>query len=65
VRGRTIILVVSIRIRNGFSQSGAPSGSRCASEALGAMVNLDARNDIHIGRPMARVKIKCLDSLNE
>ena len=28
VRGRTRILDVSIRTRNGFSQSGAPSGRR-------------------------------------
>jgi len=28
VAGRTIILVVSISTRNGFSQSGAPSGRK-------------------------------------
>jgi len=28
VRGRTIILVVSIIIRKGFNQSGAPSGRK-------------------------------------
>jgi len=28
VNGRTIILVVSIRTRNGFNQSGAPSGRK-------------------------------------
>lgn len=35
VSGRTVILVVSIMTRNGFSQSGAPSGSRCATVFLG------------------------------
>jgi|HubBroStandDraft_2_1064218.scaffolds.fasta_scaffold489862_2 hypothetical protein len=34
VSGRTEILVVSIRIKNGFSQVGAPSGSRCATVAF-------------------------------
>jgi len=28
VKGRTIILVVSISTRNGFNQSGAPSGRK-------------------------------------
>lgn len=28
VSGRTVILVVSIRTRNGFNQSGAPSGRK-------------------------------------
>jgi len=35
VRGRTITLVVSIRTRNGFSQSGAPSGRKWAVVFLG------------------------------
>jgi hypothetical protein len=35
VRGRTVILVVSIRMRNGFSHAGAPSGRKCATNAFG------------------------------
>jgi len=64
VNGRTRILVVSIKIRNGFSQSGAPSGKRWATDALGDLINDDKINLIHIGRPNAMVKIRCLDRLN-
>jgi hypothetical protein len=32
VTGRTMFLVVSIKTRNGFSQSGAPLGSRLAKK---------------------------------
>jgi hypothetical protein len=35
VIGRTMILVVSIITRNGFSHSGAPSGKKCATDFLG------------------------------
>ena len=35
VRGRTITLVVSIRTKNGLSQSGAPSGRKWAVDFLG------------------------------
>src|ERR1700761_9827693 len=65
VRGRTVILVVSIKTRNGFSQSGAPSGRKCAMNIFGYFVNLDRIIDIHSGSPIANVKIKCLDVLNE
>jgi len=61
VRGRTVILVVSIRMRNGFNQVGAPSGNRWATVALGLCVVLDIIIDSHIGRPRRSVKIKCLD----
>ncbi len=31
VKGRTVMLIVSIITRNGFNQFGAPDGSRCAT----------------------------------
>ena len=58
VRGRTIILVVSISTRNGLSQSGAPSGRKWATEALKDLVNLDRTILSHTGSPMVRVKIR-------
>jgi len=58
VSGRTRILVVSIKIRNGFSQSGAPSGNKCATDALGDFENVDKMKDSHIGNPNESVKIK-------
>lgn len=65
VRGRTTILVVSINTRNGFNQSGAPSGRRWAIVFLGLYTALDKINLSHIGNPRDRVKIKCLEVLNE
>jgi hypothetical protein len=63
VRGRTRILVVSIRTRKGFSQSGAPSGRKWAVDFLGLLENLEIISLNQIGRPRARVKIRCLDVL--
>jgi hypothetical protein len=65
VSGRTEILVVSISTRNGFNQSGAPSGKKCAINILGNFVSLERIMDIHNGSPRAKVKIRCLDDLNE
>jgi len=64
VSGRTVILVVSINTRNGFSQSGAPSGRKWAMNILGNFSSLDMIIDSHVGRPSDRVKIRCLDVLN-
>jgi len=64
VSGRTAILVVSIIIRNGFNHLGAPSGNKWAIDALGALEYDDKMNDIHIGRPNDKGKIKWLDKLN-
>lgn len=63
VRGRTTILVVSMITRNGFSQSGAPSGNRWAIVFFGLRNVLDRINLSHIGNPRERVNIKCLDVL--
>jgi len=64
VRGRTIILVVSINTKNGFSQSGAPSGRKWATDALNDFVNLDSTILSQTGKPIVSVKIRCLDVLN-
>lgn len=58
VMGRTKILEVSIIIRNGFNQSGAPSGRRWAMDFFGNLEVDDKRNLSHIGRPSDRVKIR-------
>lgn len=63
--GRTVILVVSISTRNGFSQSGAPSGKKWAINIFGYLVNLDRIILIHKGRPRERVNRRWLDVLNE
>jgi hypothetical protein len=63
VRGRTRTLVVSIKTRNGFSQSGAPSGRKCAVDFLGLWANLEIISLSHAGKPIVRVKIKCLEDL--
>ena len=63
VRGRTRTLVVSIRTRNGFNQSGAPSGRKCAVDFLGLLENLEMINLSQMGRPRVRVNTKCLDVL--
>jgi len=64
VAGRTIILVVSIKTRNGLSQSGAPSGRKWATDALGDLEKDDIIILIHRGRPSVKVKIRCLEVLN-
>lgn len=64
VIGRTIILVDSINTRNGFNQSGAPSGRKWAIDFLGACCHLDRINLSHIGSPRVNVKIRWLDKLN-
>jgi hypothetical protein len=64
VIGRTKILVVSINTRNGLSQSGAPSGRKWATDALGDFVKVDNIILSQIGSPSLIVKIRCLDVLN-
>lgn len=64
VRGRTIILVVSINTKKGFSQSGAPSGRKCAIAFFGLKRKLEVINLSHRGNPKDSVMIRCLDSLN-
>lgn len=61
VIGRTSTLVVSIITRNGFNHSGAPSGRKWAIDFFGLHIIEDIIILIHIGRPMDKVKIKCLE----
>jgi hypothetical protein len=63
--GRTVILVDSISTKNGFNQSGAPSGRKWAIDFIRDLKNLDMIIDNHRGRPKIRVKIKCLDVLKK
>lgn len=65
VIGRTVTLVVSINTRNGFSQSGAPSGRKWAIDFIIDLVNLDMIIDNHKGKPKIRVKIRCLEVLKK
>ena len=64
VNGRTSILIVSINTKKGFSQSGAPAGSRWAKNIFGAWSLADTIKDNHMGRAIERVKIRCLVTLN-
>jgi hypothetical protein len=58
VRGRTKMLVVSIKTRNGLSQSGAPSGRKWAIDFIGLFVKVDRIILIHRGRPNLSVKMR-------
>lgn len=64
VIGRTMILDDSMSTKNGFNQSGAPSGRRCAIVALRDFSALDIIKSIHIGNPILRVNSKWLVTLN-
>lgn len=61
VIGRTRTLVVSIITRKGFNHSGAPSGRKWAVDFLGECLKLEINILIHIGNPIHKVIIKCLD----
>jgi len=55
VIGRTQILVVSIKVRKGFSHLGAPPGSRLARESVGEARIPEIIKASHSGRPNERV----------
>ena len=60
---RTEILIVSVKTKKGFNQSGAPLGKKWATKDLGAcnialIINLSQR-----GKPKAKVSNKCLVDL--
>lgn len=55
--------MVSIITKNGFSQSGAPSGSKCATVFFGLCADLEIMNLSQIGNPRTKVKIRCLEVL--
>jgi hypothetical protein len=65
VIGRTVTLVVSINTKNGFNQSGAPSGRKWAIDFLIDLANLDMIIDNHKGRPKINVKIRWLEVLKK
>lgn len=58
-------LEVSMRTKNGFSQSGAPSGRKWAIEAIGEEENEDKIILIHSGRPHVKVKMRWLEILKK
>lgn len=60
VIGRTIIDEDSIKVKNGLSQSGAPSGSKCAIVIFGDFLALDTISISHIGIPKLSVNRRCL-----
>jgi len=64
VIGRTLILISSIIVRNGFSHIGALSGSKCAIKYLVENIVLLIISSNHIGNPIENVKIICLVALN-
>jgi hypothetical protein len=63
VMGRTIVLTVSIKIKNGFNHAGAPPGKSDAKVVEGLYDALDKINLNHKGRPKEKVKIKCEEVL--
>lgn len=56
VIGRTSVLTVSIRIRKGLSQAGAPPGRREARVVGRLNLRLEIIRDSHMGRPKVSVK---------
>lgn len=56
--------MVSMRTKNGFSQSGAPPGKRLAAKVLGLWAILEMMRESHKGKPRATEKIRCLENLN-
>lgn len=64
VRGRTLILIVSMITRNGFNQWGAPPGNSPASHLVGLNTIADIIKASHSGRPNLSVNNKCLEYLN-
>lgn len=65
VRGRTRILDVSMRIRNGLSQSGAPSGRRWAIDWRGLNMKEEMIILSQAGSPIDRVMKRCLVGLKQ
>ena len=61
VRGRTLILIVSIITKKGFNQWGAPPGKRPAIQLYGLNMMPDMIRVSHIGRPNLKVNSRCLE----
>ena len=56
--GRTKVLTVSIKIRNGFNQAGAPPGKRDAKVVDGLKDILEIIKLNQRGRPKVKVNIR-------
>ena len=63
-RGLTEILMVSIRIKKGFSDVGAPLGNRLAAKEEGENINAEIMRESQRGRGSERVKSRCIGALN-
>lgn len=63
VRGRTLILMVSIITKNGFSQCGAPPGRSLAAQLEVLYTIADRIKASHNGRPNLSVNNKWLENL--
>lgn len=63
VIGRTKILIVSTKTKNGFNQSGAPPGKILAKNLVWELINEEIIKDNHKGIAIAIVKNKCLEIL--
>lgn len=64
VIGRTIILTVSTKTRNGFRSAGAPAGRRPAAVEDGFRIALEMIKDIHKGTLKDKVMARWLVFLN-
>lgn len=63
VIGRTEILVVSIKTKNGFNQKGAPPGRMPAAKLEGELITDDIMRASHNGRANVKVKNRWLEVL--
>jgi len=50
VKGRIIILIVSIITKNGISRIGAPMGAKWAIDAFGFIIHPESKSIIHINK---------------
>jgi len=64
VRGRTDVLIDSIKIKKGLNHVGVLFGRRCARNFLGLWVMLDRRLESHSGILSDSVNIMCLERLS-
>lgn len=64
VKGRTLILIVSIITKNGFNQWGAPPGRSAAAHEVVLKIIADIIKLNHKGAPNLSVNRRCLENLN-
>ena len=63
VMGRTIVLIVSMIIRGGASQAGAPLGRKLADAFFGLWTNPERIKANHRGRASVTENKRCEDAL--